>query len=169
MAPSQLFHGCMTTFGTHADIEVPDCFQKLCHGHTGKPLSETQSSLNLADDFQVMGFHTVIQETIVADFLITCRQYVHEVTPYEFRTGQGYPALWISRLLPSGRERDILPVKVKNTAVRDGNLMGIASKVFDGIAKAVKGFLDIRAPVHFIELIFQFLPVTGISKSFAGG
>lgn len=159
MTPSQLFHGCMATFGTHADIEVPDCFQEICHGHTGITPSKTQSTLNFTDDFQVMGFHTVIQETIVADFLITCRQYVHEVTPYEFRTGQGYAALWISRLLPSGRERDVFIVKIKNAAVGDGNLMGIAAKVFDGIAESAEGFLDIWAPFHFIELIFQFLPV----------
>ena len=80
MAPSQLFHGCVTTFRAHADVEVPDCFQKLRHGHAGIALFETQSALKLANHFQVLRSHTVIQKTIVTDLLETCRQYVHQIT-----------------------------------------------------------------------------------------
>ena len=169
MTPSQLFHGCMTAFRTDADIEIPDCFYKLRHGHTGIALFETQSTLNFTDYAQVTGFHAVIQKTIVTDLLETCRQYVQEITPYEFCMSQGYPAFGLSRLFSSGGERNVLIVKVKNAAVRDRNLMGVASKVFHGIAKTVKGFLDIRAPVLFIKCIVPFLPYRRILPVFTGG
>ena len=85
MAPSQLLHGCVTTFRAHADVEVPDCFQKLRHGHTGKSLFEAQSTLNLTDYLEVTGFHTVIQKTIVTDLPETCRQHVHQITADKLR------------------------------------------------------------------------------------
>ena len=85
MVPSQLFHGCVPTFRAHADIEVPDCFQKFRHGHAGIALFETQSALKLADYFQVLRFHAVIQKTIVTDLLETCRQYVHQITADKLR------------------------------------------------------------------------------------
>ena len=71
MAPSQLFHGCVTTFRTHADVEVPDRLQKFSHGHTGKSLFEAQSTLNLTDHLQVLRFHAVIKKSIVTDLLKT--------------------------------------------------------------------------------------------------
>ena len=169
MAPSQLFQGCVTTFRAHADVEVPDCFQKLRHGHTGKSLFEAQSTLNLTDYFQVTGFHTVIQKSIVTDLLETCRQHVQEVTADKFCMLQSNLTFWVSRLYPSGREGDFIFCQFKNPAVGDGNLVCIAAKILYGITKAVEGLLDIRTPVHFIKLIFKFLPVVRITELFAGG
>ena len=37
-----------------------------------------------------------------------------------------------------------------NPAVGNGNLMGIFSEIFDGIAKAVECFFDIRAPFFIV-------------------
>ena len=37
--------------------------------------------------------------------------------------------------------------------------MGITSKIFNGIAKAVKGFLDVGALVHFIKSVFRVCDV----------
>ena len=71
MAPSQLLHGCMTAFRADTGVEVPDCFQKLCHGHIGITLSEAQPALDPADYFQVLRFHAVVQKSIVTDLLET--------------------------------------------------------------------------------------------------
>lgn len=46
--------------------------------------------------------------------------------------------------------------------------MCITSKIFNGIAKAVEGFLDIRAPVFLIKLILEIIPDAGIAEVLAG-
>ncbi len=46
-------------------------------------------------------------------------------------------------------------------AVRDSNLVGIASKIFDCIAKPIECFFDIRAPVFLIEGVFKGIPAKG--------
>lgn len=46
--------------------------------------------------------------------------------------------------------------------------MGIAPRVLDGIAKAVKGFLSVGAPVRLIKLIFPFLSIDRNCAVFAG-
>lgn len=108
MAPSELLHGCTATFQAHADVEVPDCLQKLRHGHAGIALSETQSALNLTDHLKAPGFHAVVQKSIVADLLVTCGQYMHQVTADEYRVCQSNLAFGASRLYPSGREGDLI-------------------------------------------------------------
>ena len=57
---------------------------------------------------------------------------------------------------------------LESIGVGNGNLVGITTKVFDSIAKAVKGFLDVRTPVHFIKLVLPLLPVIGITQLFTG-
>ena len=63
-------------------------------------------------------------------------------------------------------------------AVRDSNLVGIASKIFDCIAKSIECFFDIRAPVFLIEGVFKGIPAKvcfllgegkrGLSESLTG-
>ena len=168
MTPSQRFYGCMTAFRADTGVEIPDSFQQFCHGHTGIALFETQSARNLTDHFQIYGFHTVVQKTIVADFLKTGGQHMHQITPYKFRLRQGYPAPGISRFFPSGREGNLVFCQSKDPAAPDGNLVCVSSKIFNGIAETVKGFLDIRAPVHFIKLVFPLFPVVRITQLFTG-
>jgi len=55
-----------------------------------------------------------------------------------------------------------------NPAVGNGNLMGIFSEIFDGIAKAVECFFDIRAPFFVIKRAAKTVPVSGILKVNAG-
>ena len=45
-----------------------------------------------------------------------------------------------------------------DSAVRDGNLVGIAPKIFDGISKTVEGLFNIRTPVFLIEGVFISIP-----------
>ena len=53
------------------DIIVPDFFQKFCNRKSGITLFEFLIPLQFEDDFQILRFGTVIQKTIVADFLKT--------------------------------------------------------------------------------------------------
>lgn len=46
--------------------------------------------------------------------------------------------------------------------------MGVPSKVFDCVSEAVKGFLDVRAPVFFIKGIAEFIPFIRIPELFTG-
>ncbi len=94
---------------------------------------------------------------------------MHQVTPDEFRVFQGNLAFWFSRLFPSGRKSDRILRKAEDPAVGDSDFVGIASQIFDGIAKAVKGFFDVRAPVFFIKAVFEFFPVIRITQFFTGG
>ena len=55
---------------------------------------------------------------------------------------------------------------MKNTGIGNGNLMRLSSKIFDGIAKAVEGFTDVRTPYFCVKLIFKFVPLIGILKLF---
>ena len=47
--------------------------------------------------------------------------------------------------------------------------MRVSAKIFDGIAKAVKGFFYVRAPVFYIKVVFPLFPVVGILQIPAGG
>lgn len=46
--------------------------------------------------------------------------------------------------------------------------MGISAEIFNGIAKSVKGFLDVGAPVFFIKGIAEFRPPIRIPEHFTG-
>ena len=52
----------------------------------------------------------------------------------------------------------------QNPAVGDGNLMGVSSKIFNGVSKAVESLFDIQTPCFFIKLIPEFRPVVRIPK-----
>lgn len=85
MHPPELLHGSTAAFRTDADIKTPNSLQQLRHGHAGITPPEPLPALELENQFQVLHFHTVVQETIVADLLETGRQHMHEITADEFR------------------------------------------------------------------------------------
>ena len=91
---------------------------------------------------------------------------MHQVSPNEFCMLQMICA-WARRLFP-WRECDFLFRDGKDTVVGDGNLMGIPSKVFERIAKSVKSFFYVRAPVFAVKIIFERLPLIGIPEFFTG-
>lgn len=66
---------------------------------------------------------------------------MHQVTAYKFRMLQGDLTLRFIRLFTSDRESNRISRKVKNSAVGNRNFVGIASEVFNCVAKAVKGSL----------------------------
>lgn len=93
---------------------------------------------------------------------------MHQVTPDEFRVFQGDLTFWLSRLFPSGRKSDLIPCNGKDPVVGNGDPVGITPQIFNGIAKTMEGFFDVRAPVFFIKPVFPFFPVAGIAQFFTG-
>ena len=67
------------------DIYVPDCFQKFCHRQIGIFCFETLVALEFKYQFQVSGLIPVIQKAIIAYFLKTGRQHMHQIAVDEFR------------------------------------------------------------------------------------
>lgn len=93
---------------------------------------------------------------------------MHQVTSDKLCMCQGNPAFWFSLLFPSDRKGDRIVCDRENLAVGDGNFMGIAVEIFDSIAKAVKGFFYVRAPVLFIKVIFKFFPAVRVTQFLTG-
>lgn len=169
ISPSYAFHVAASTLRADMDINVPDGFQNVCHGKAGIFFPETLMPLERKDQFQVSGFVPVVQETIVPDFLKTGRKYMHQVTADKFRILKcDFPARSTGGF-PSCRERNLPLIHRQNPAVGYGNLMGIPSKVFDGIAKAVEGFFYVRAPILFVKGIPEGSPFIRIPQFFTGG
>ena len=94
---------------------------------------------------------------------------MHEKTPDKFQKGKGDRAPWVTSFFAAGRKSDPGVCHGKDPAVGYGDLMGVASKILDGVAKAVKGLFDIRAPVFLIETVLEGLPVGGIFQRGTGG
>ena len=93
---------------------------------------------------------------------------MHQVSPNEFCMLQSDLAPGLAGLFSPGGECDFLFRDGKDTVVGDGDFMGIPSKVFERIAKSVKSFFYVRAPVFAVKIIFELLPLIGIPECFTG-
>lgn len=89
---------------------------------------------------------------------------MHQVSPNEFCMLQSDLAPGLAGLFSPGGECDFLFRDGKDTVVGDGDFMGIPSKVFERIAKSVKSFFYVRAPVFAVKIIFELLPLIGIPE-----
>ena len=169
MAPPQKLHGTTAAFRTERDILPPDRPDQFCQGKAFMAAAESLVSLKPEDQFQVPGFHPVIEEPIVADLLEAGRGYVHQETTDELFMGEGNLPFWLSRLSSPGRKGNLCFRNREDPAVGDGDPVSITPKVFDGVAKSVEGFFDIRAPVFFIKGIPENIPPVFLPQCFAGG
>lgn len=169
ITPPQLLHGSASAFRTDRQVDVPDCFQQFCHRHPGITLAKTLLSLKPENQFQVSGFHPVIQESIITDLLKTGGEHMHEETADKLCMTECDLPFRISRFLSPRRERHFCFRNRKDAVVRNGNPVGVAPKIFDGIAKPVKSLFDIRAPVFAIQAVFETLPFHGILQGLTGG
>ena len=125
-------------------------------------------ALEFKYQFQVSGLISVIQKAIVPNLLETGWQHMHQITADKFRMIQSNLTFGVTGLLSSGRKSDRIIGNRENPAIGNGNLVGITSKIFNGIAKAVEGFFDVGTPVYFIKSVFPFFPVIGITQLFTG-
>lgn len=152
-----------------ADINIPDFLKQLRHCHAGEPGHEPLASLNGEDQSQIPAFHTVVQETIIADFLEAGREHMHQETPYKLFVGERDPASGVTRFFPPGGKGGFFPVDRQDTVVGNGNLVCVFPKIFDGIAKAIERLLNIRAPVFPVESVPEPLPADGCAQAGDGG
>ena len=97
--------------------------------------------------------HPVVQEIVITYLLESAGEHMHQVTPDKFCPGKSSLTSGISRLYPPGRESNRVFSNVKDPAVGDGDPVGVAVQIFDGIAKPVKGFLNVRTPVFFVKAV----------------
>lgn len=65
-------------------------------------------------------------------------------------------------------EGDVGVGHINDSAVGDGNSVGVTSKIIDGIAKAVKGFLNEGTPVGFVEHVNKMVKEVRLSQFIAG-
>ena len=65
---------------------------------------------------------------------------MHQITADELDVFQSNDPARFPRTFPSGRKRNLLFIDRKDTAVRNGNLVGISSKIFYRIAKSMECF-----------------------------
>ncbi len=94
---------------------------------------------------------------------------MHKVTPDEFGIFQGDALVRFTGLFPSGGKSDLLLIGREDTAVRYGDLMCIPAKIFNGIAKPIEGFLNVRTPVLLVKGITKLRPFIRIPQFFTGG
>lgn len=94
---------------------------------------------------------------------------MHQITAYEFRVIQSDGASWIARPFPFGGKDGLPFVNRKYPAVGNGNLVRIPSKIFNGVAETVEGFLYVRTPVLAVKAITEFRPVVRVTQLLAGG
>ena len=120
------------------------------------------------DQLQVPGLCTVAEEAIVADLLEPLREHMQEEPPDELAAAYGNGAFWIPRLQAPCRKGDLRFRNGKDTAVGDGDLMGIPAQVLDGVAEAVEGLPDERAPVPAVKAVPEGLPAGGSADSVTG-
>ena len=89
---------------------------------------------------------------------------MHKEPPYELPVFQDDNALRLSGLFSPGREGHMALRDGKKTAVRNGNLMRVPAKVFDGVPEPVESFLNERAPVFFVKAVAERPPLAGLCQ-----
>ena len=120
------------------------------------------------DQFQVFAFSTVIQKAIIPDLLETGWEHMHQITADELDVFQSDHPARFTGLFPPGRKSDLLFIGRKDTAVGNGNLVGISSEIFHRIAKSMESFFYVRAPFLSIKEIAEFRPFIGIPEIITG-
>ena len=93
---------------------------------------------------------------------------MQQIPPDKSSVIQSNLTFWLARFSASGRKDNFCLCDRKNPAVGNGNLMGVTSKVFNGISETIEGLLNVRAPVLFIKAVFPLLPVIMVTQLFAG-
>lgn len=151
------------TRGAGSYAIVPNFQKDFFHREARQSGFKTTVSLNAGNDRKIPGFPPVVQKSIVADLLKTARKYMHHKTADEFSTGNSDHCLLIGFII-SGMERNFVLSNRDDSGIGNGNAVGIASEIFNGISISVEGFFDLSIPVNGIERIFECIPVVMIAE-----
>jgi hypothetical protein len=166
--PPRILHTAAAAYRAYRNVNIPYHFQQLFRCQACITCPETLMALDRKDQFQIPAFITVIEKPVIPDFLETRWKHMHQVTADEIRMCQCDRPAWSARFPAPGRKSNILPVHRQDPAVGYGDFMGISAGIFNGIAKAVKGLFDVRAPVLFIKAVKESCPFVRIQEPAAG-
>ena len=126
--------------------------------------SELLMSLKFEEKAKLLFLGAVGKDAVVADLLESPRQHMHEEAANELLVRKGHLLAGITVTVVLVPERDRVICHVRDAAIGNGDSMSVASKIIDGIAASVHGFLDVGAPVSRVELIHERLPAIGRGK-----
>lgn len=166
ICPSNTAHPAAAAFRTDMDINVPYRFQEFRHGKANVFFPETLVSLNGKYQFQVLAFPTVVQESIIPDFLKAMREHMHQITPDEFRVIQSDGTFWVAGLFAPGGKDSLLFINRKDSAVGNGNLVRISPKIFHGVAETVESLLYVWTPFFLVKVVAKPCPAVRVTQLF---
>ena len=124
--------------------------------------------LQSKDKPQIFRLRPVVQESVITDFLEPFREHMHQKAADEFRVLQCDRPQGFSRPPAPCRKSGVCFRDRQDPAVGDGDLMGIAAEVLNGVPKAIEGFFYVRAPVLIVKRIPEFSPMVRVPQLFAG-
>ena len=88
---------------------------------------------------------------------------MHHKATNEFYTGNGNHFVLFGFII-LGMKRNSLFIDGNDSGIRDGNAIGIAPEVFNGISVSIEGLLDFSIPVNGIKLVLEFVPGIMVAK-----
>lgn len=150
------------------DVISPDLIEDLLHGEPGQHGPEPLVPLQAEDELQVVLPVTVVGEAVITDLLEAGREHMHHEAPDEFQAEKGH--LNGGGTIPvvlRGKGDGILGDSLY-PGIGDGDAVGIASKVLDGIAEAIEGLPDVRAPGGIVKGVPEHGPGGRILQGRAG-
>ena len=166
--PAQGTHAQAPTGRAYMDVISPDLIENLVHGEPGQHGLEPLVPLQAEDEFQVVFPVTVVEEAVITDLLEAGREHMHHEAPDEFQTGKGH--LNGGGIIPAvlRGKGDGIPGDRLYPGIGDGDAVGIAPKVLNGIAEAIEGLPDVRAPGGTAKGIPEHSPGGRILQGSAG-
>lgn len=151
----------MSALCTAANVFFPDLFKQLPHSETSILLLKLLVSLEFKNKPQIFEFHAIVKKAVITDFLETGWKHMHKEAPDKLLITEGNHTMGVTGFSATGTESCVCIRDRDDPAVRDSNLVGIASKIFDCITKPIECFFDIRASVFLIEGVFKGIPSKG--------
>lgn len=143
---------------------LAECHEDNFNGRpSGKLLCEFTGTLDTKNQRKILCLKSVAEKAIIADFLKAYREYMHQESADEFRTGNGNRLL-AAGFVVTGEEGDHTILKAHDSGVGNSNFVSISSEILNGISIAIEGLLDEAIPILGIELVTEEIPFERIFK-----
>lgn len=132
-------------------IDTPEAVEDLVNGEARQHGFKTLVSLDAEDDGKPLFPETVGKEAVIADLLKSGGEDMHHEPADELAAGKRH--LFPGRIIPVVlcHKSDRVSSDRLHPGVGDGDAVGIAPQVLDGVAEAVKGLPDVGAPGSIVE------------------
>ena len=152
-APADVTHGRLAAAGTGLHINAEALKKNTLWGIGRKTCLEGLMSLKAEQDPESLLLDRACQKSEVTDLLKAFGKDMHQEPADELIMGDSHLFSGIAIPVVAIPEGNGMVRDLKDAGIRDGDTMGVATKVIDGIAEAVEGFLDVGAPVSSVELV----------------